>query len=281
MKLKKTIQATKQVTIAFMIPLLLLSFASHSEESNISTLLSNGQLNAKSLAEKIFSSSTGFGTLSADVDITLLNRKGREKQARASLWSQEGETNKTLTVLRSPKLRKGVKLMTYNHLNAPDEQWVYFPISHKLKKLSAKNKQAKFMGSEFSYEDFTGWRLEDFEFSLENNPESDPAEPSSPIIVIKAVPSHIDSQYHHQLIYFDSALEQVIKIELYASTKELSKTLSISRYLAFGQEKLLPVEVNIVNAKSGKQTKVQWSNIKMGIAIDDAFMTQNNLREKI
>lgn len=104
--------------------------------------------------------------------MTLVDKKGNQEVREVRRYSRKGEDGqyKYLVVFRSPPGVKGVALLTWQHKDADDDQWLYLPAQgEQVKRIAKGSKKNYFMGTDFTYEDlvsesrdkFTSTRLPD------------------------------------------------------------------------------------------------------------------------
>ena len=84
----------------------------------------------------------GWGNSSADMLMTLRNKKGREsiREIRVKNLEVEGDGDKGLTVFDKPRDVKGTAFLTYSHALEADEQWLFLPALKRVKRISSSNK---------------------------------------------------------------------------------------------------------------------------------------------
>src|SRR3990167_4027193 len=109
----------------------------------------------------------GFGDNQGDMLMILKNKRESTSQREMKIQALEGakgEGDKTLMVFLSPKDQKGTALLTYQHDERDDDQWLYLPALKRVKKIASSKKSGPFMGSEFSFEDIGGQALEEYTY---------------------------------------------------------------------------------------------------------------------
>lgn len=92
------------------------------------------------------------------INMTLRNRRG-ETRAR-SLFTKSrrvGGLARTLVRFLSPSDVAGTSFLFVEHKGKPDDQHMYLPALKAVKRIAGRQKNARFMGSDFSYADLE-WR---------------------------------------------------------------------------------------------------------------------------
>ena len=86
------------------------------------------------------------------------------RELRIAILELPGEASRSLTVVEEPKDVSGTALLTHTDAQGRDEQWLYLPALSRVKRIASSGRSGPFMGSEFSYEDFSAQSAEQFDF---------------------------------------------------------------------------------------------------------------------
>ena len=106
----------------------------------------------------------GYGNLTANLKMTLRNKRGQEstREVRLKVIEVEGDGDRTMFVFDRPRDVKGTAFLVHAHKNEPDDQWLYLPALKRVKRISSSKQSGSFMGSEFSYEDLSAVEVEKY-----------------------------------------------------------------------------------------------------------------------
>jgi hypothetical protein len=74
--------------------------------------------------------------------------------------------SKTLVVFTGPKEIRGVALLSINQPGAVDHQYVYTPATDRVRPVSPQERSARFIGTDFSFEEIGDHVLDDFNYSI-------------------------------------------------------------------------------------------------------------------
>ncbi len=171
---------------------------------------------------------TGFHDLTADMVMTLRNRKGDEsiRYVRIRTLEVEGDGDKSISIFDRPRDIKGTAMLTFSHGLEPDDQWLYLPGLKRVKRISSKNKSGPFMGSEFAYEDLSSQELEKYSYKwLKDEPCGD-----LQCYVIERVPAYKHSGYKRMVSWVDQTEYRAMKVEYFDRKNSKLKTLILSDY---------------------------------------------------
>lgn len=108
-------------------------------------------------------------TVSSTTEMILIGSDGQKRTRKMkSFTKHENSVTRKIIFLLGPPEVKGTALLTYDYLSddLEDEQWIYLPSLHRTKRISAGNRGGSFMGSDFSYGDFTRKSLDAYSYTL-------------------------------------------------------------------------------------------------------------------
>jgi Outer membrane lipoprotein-sorting protein len=74
--------------------------------------------------------------------------------------------SKTLVVFTAPKEIRGVALLSINQRGASDRQYMYTPATERVRSVVPQERSARFIGTDFSFEDVAERVLDDFTYRL-------------------------------------------------------------------------------------------------------------------
>ncbi len=121
--------------------------------------------------------------------MTLIDKAGNEEQRTLRRFMREINDNETryLSVFLSPSGVKGVGLLTWQHDNSADDQWLYLPANgKKMKRIAKGGKKNYFMGTDYTYEDLVSESRDKFRYEK----LADETIRGSQTFVVKAIATH-------------------------------------------------------------------------------------------
>ncbi len=146
---------------------------------------------AREIMEKADARDDGFSVIST-MQMTLIDKKGKQKNRQMRTFSKDIDANtehKTIFFL-SPGDVKNTAFLTYDYSDndKDDDQWMYLPALKKTKRIPSSDKDAAFMGSDFSYSDMTDKELDDYTFKLLKETTVKRKDGNEDVWVIESVP---------------------------------------------------------------------------------------------
>ncbi|MGQ9630394.1 MAG: outer membrane lipoprotein-sorting protein [bacterium] len=103
-----------------------------------------------------------------EVTMTLINKQGQERVRKLRMISKDDVEGNARTLIRflAPADVEGTGLLTIEHRDADDDQWLYLPALRKIRRIASKEKTGSFMGSDFAYSDLGSRKIDDFNYKM-------------------------------------------------------------------------------------------------------------------
>tara|TARA_R110002126_G_scaffold3263_2_gene18607 strand:- start:35425 stop:36255 length:831 start_codon:yes stop_codon:yes gene_type:complete len=217
-------------------------------------------------------SDNGFNDHKVTMKMVLRNAQGQEttREMRFSVKEvpDENEGDKSLIIFDSPADIAGTALLSHTNILKPDNQWLLFPESGKVARISSKNKSGPFVGSEFAFEDFTSQELNKYKYKFLRQ-EACPNAAELTCDVVERFPLYERSGYTRQIGWTDTETLQTRKIDFYDRKDSLLKTLSFTDYELY-EDKYWRVHVmKMVNHQTGKSTDLVYGDYNFHNGLDD------------
>ena len=219
---------------------------------------------------------SGFGDFTADMVMTLKNKKGETsvRQIRIRTLEVEGDGDKSLSIFDEPADVKGTAMLTYSHGLEPDDQWLYLPAIKRVKRISSRNKSGPFMGSEFAFEDLGSQEVEKYTYKFLRDEPCGEFE----CYVLERVPAYQYSGYTRQLVWMDKQAYRMMKVDYYDRKNEPLKTLAASDYQQFLGHYWRAGRMEMVNHQNGKSTTLDWNNYRFKTGLTDNDFKSQTLK---
>ncbi|HHM06268.1 MAG TPA: outer membrane lipoprotein-sorting protein [Gammaproteobacteria bacterium] len=219
---------------------------------------------------------TGFGDLTAELVMTLRNRRGGESIRRIRNRTLEviGDGDKTLVIFDEPADVKGTAFLSYTHALKPDDQWLYLPALKRVKRISSANKSGPFMGSEFAYEDIGSQEVEKYTYKYLRDEILD----GQDCFVIERYPRYKHSGYTRQVVWYDQSHYRVLKIDFYDRKDKLLKTLTFKGYQQYLDHYWRADVMEMVNHQTGKSTTLAWQHYRFRTGLTERDFDRNSLK---
>ena len=218
----------------------------------------------------------GFGNFTANLTMTLRNKRGQESQRelRLKVIEIEGDGDRTLFVFDRPRDVRGTAFLIHAHKDEPDEQWLYLPALKRVKRISSSKKSGSFMGSEFSYEDLGAIEVEKFT----HRHLRDEACGDLECAVLERIPLSEDSGYSRQVVWFDREELRTMQVQYFDRRDEHLKTMVVEDYAQYLDRFWRAGTVAMTNHLTGKSTVLNWTDYAFGTDLDEGDFTKTALK---
>jgi hypothetical protein len=223
-------------------------------------------------------SDRGFSDSKVEMTMTLRNAAGKESSRELLLTTlevpDESVGDKSLIIFTSPPDIDGTALLSHAHILEADDQWLYLPALRRIKRISSANKSGPFVGSEFSFEDFTAQELNKFSYRY----VGEQACGEMRCDVIERKPLYEYSGYARQLAWLDQQVFQVRQVEYYDRRGDLLKTLNMNDYREYSGGVWRTHKMDMLNHKTGKSTELRFGTYVFSNGLQDRDFEKSVLK---
>lgn len=218
----------------------------------------------------------GYIDSSSSMVMQLINKKGDIVERKLSFKRLEvpEDGDKSIAIFESPRDVKGVAILSYAHKVDSDDQWLYLPALKRVKRIASKNKSGPFLGSEFSFEDFSFQEVEKYEYKF----IGEEACLNLTCYLIERRPLDPYSGYTKQLVWIDKDTYLVQKIHHYDRKSFHLKTQTFEEYKLYEGFFWQPHKVMMMNHQNGKSSVLKFQDVKLNNGFTDKDFSQNSLR---
>lgn len=241
-------------------------------------------LTALEIAKKNFVA-TKVDDSTSESTFRLINASGQERvrKTKGATKLISGTTdNQRIVVFDSPADVRGTKTLLIEHSKGDDDIWVYLPAMKKVRRLVASNKKDAFVGTDFSYGDVIGHRIEDWNHKLVKEEKVDGAD----CYLIESTPVRPEvgenSGYSKRLGWIHKESFVAIKGESYDLNGQLLKKFSARKLEKVDNKngKWQPMELESENVQTGHKTIIEFSNFKANVGVSNEQFTARYLEKQ-
>lgn len=216
-----------------------------------------------------------------ELTMKLINRKGKERVRKVSQFTMTDASDNQKSLIRflSPADVKGTGLLTVEHSNRDDDQWLYLPALKKVRRISASDQSDNFMGTDFAYEDLGSEELENYDYKLLGTENLDGVE----CYLIEAVPNNEKekkaSGYSKRHLWIRRDNFVGILIKYYDKKGELLKIFKASDIrLIEGTNKWRAHRMEMENVQTRHKTVLLFDNFAINQGLKGKLFTQRYLQ---
>lgn len=243
------------------------------------TELSAGQIMARNFAVTKVADSVFQGTF------TLINKHGQERVRRTSTVTKlraNGVDNMQMVRFLSPPDVKGTAVLLIERSEADDDIWVYLPALKRVRRLVSSHERDSFAGTDFSYGDVMGHKVEEWEHRLAGEEIVD----GQSCYVVESLPRtdavKASSGYSRRRSFIRKDNFVMVKGVYWDVAGQPLKSVSATdlRQVDPGRGKWQPMRLEAVNSQTGHRTVLEYRDFKANQQVkDDLFTTRYLERE--
>ncbi|MCA9664749.1 MAG: outer membrane lipoprotein-sorting protein [Myxococcales bacterium] len=224
------------------------------------------------IARKAAAQLSGYGDQQASLKMILKNAHGNvaTRAIRFRTLEDKGGQSYALIIFDSPADVKGTALLTHDKRGGDDDQWLYLPALRRVRRISSSNRTGRFVGSEFSYEDLSGYDAADYHWKRLADRGGH--------YVIEARPKRSGSGYSRRVLLVSKKGYRIEQITFFDRKNARVKTLSYSRFSRPDGKHERALRWTMVNHESGKSTVLEFSNFRFNQGLTVSQFSKSRLR---
>ena len=228
------------------------------------------------IAKKIREANRGFGGDISETRMAVIDAHGRkiERLMEIKTIEVEGDGNRSLMTFLFPKDVKGTKMLTWEHGESDDKQWLYLPSLKRVKKIYGSNRSSSFMGSEFTYEDLaSGQEVKKYNYKFLSKIEG-----KSWTIERR---SKGKSYYTKAIVTYSIDYMNPIEIKYYDKRNKVQKVSTFSNWKKYkvGQKEFWYAhQVEMNNIQTNRRSLLIWDNKKFVSSLKGKDFRKSSLR---
>jgi outer membrane lipoprotein-sorting protein len=236
-------------------------------------------LSPEEIAKRSFLASKVSDSVS-DSTFRLVNAKGQERVRETTGQTKlvKGTTNNMRVVtFNSPADVKGTKTLLIEKSGSDDDIWIYLPALKKVRRLVASNKKDSFVGTDFSYGDVIGHKVEDWNHKILKEEKID----GKDCWMIESTPKNPsiseNSGYSKRLAWIDKESFIAVQGESYDLSGQLFKKFYARNLTKVDakENKWQPMQLEAQNVQTNHKTILEFKNFKANTGVeDDKFTTR-------
>lgn len=221
----------------------------------------------------------------AEATFTLIHKSGQErvrKTVGVTKLRPGGTDNMRLVRFLSPADVKGTATLLIEHSDTDDDMWIYLPALKKVRRLIASNKKDSFVGTDFSYGDVIGHKVEEWDHRLLR----DDTVEGQPCYVIESAPRSesvkANSGYAKRQIWVRKDNAVAIREESWDQAGQLLKVMTAGEIQLVDEArgKWQPMRLEATNIQTGHRTRLQFENFRANQNIQADYFTTRYLERE-
>ncbi len=245
----------------------------------VASVAGSEELNGRQIMEKSEAQNKGKDEYNK-TSMKLINKRGQERDRKIEYYKKTDENDNDRVFMRfiEPADVKGVGLLTIEHTDRDDDQWLYLPALRKVRRISSSDQGDNFMGTDYTYEDIRAEKLDEHQYNLTGSEVID----GHDCHVIVALPStekqKNESGYSRREIWMRKDVLLMVQIKYYDKKGELLK-VEVRRDIVEAAPNLYrPNIMEMQNLKTGHSTRITFDEREINKGISDQIFTERELK---
>ncbi len=216
-----------------------------------------------------------------EMSMKLVNDRGQERKRKVEYYRQTDadDNDKILMRFLEPADVKGVGLLTIEHSDRDDDQWLYLPALKKVRRISSADQTDNFMGTDFTYEDIRSEKYDEHEYKLVRSEVIDEKE----CYLIEALPAtekqKKESGYSRREIWVRKDILLTVQIKFYDRKGELIKVETRKNIIEAAPNIYRPNFMEMKNLKTGHTTQLTFDRRRLNQGIPDRIFSERELKK--
>ena len=204
--------------------------------------------------------STGFESLTARLQMELINRRGQTHTRTLDIMILEPTAGGVLTLcrVRAPADVRGMAVLSHNLPGEPEHQWLYIPATQRVRRIAGTGRAGAFMGSEFTYHDLTARHADLADARLVRK---DKHQQRACYVLSAEAPDPAIAGYTRQEVWIDQADFRVWRVDYFHPADRQRKTLTLSRHHLHFDRLWQAQQMEMANHLTGNRTRIHWQDL--------------------
>jgi uncharacterized protein len=220
----------------------------------------------------------------AEATMTLITEGGRQRVRRLvsiTKLREDGASQMRLARFLYPPDVKGTATLLIEHPGREDDMWVYIPALGKVRRLVSKSKGESYVGTDFTYGDIIGHKVDDYTHRIVGSETIDEAE----CYVVESVPVsegvREESGYGRRVSWIRKDNFVSPKQEGYDLQGKLFKRLIAQdiRQVDVALGRWQPMVTEMINLESRHRTVLAYQDFKANVGVEQALFTTRSLEK--
>ncbi|MFH1288111.1 MAG: outer membrane lipoprotein-sorting protein [bacterium] len=214
-----------------------------------------------------------------EIEMTLIDKDGR-RWVRTGTFYNKKKTQKDdmhLFIFHSPPDLNKSGVLTIENVSGEDDQWMYVPAYHTVRRIPPNSRGSQYMGTDFYYEDIITPRTEEYDYTFKGKEKLN----GTDCTIINSIPISVrlkkESGYGRIVAWVDENKYVILKHELYDKNNELIKILISSDFKKY-KNSYYWNHREMTTIATNHKTTIENKKVTIDEPLDDKIFTVRYLK---
>ena len=209
----------------------------------------------------------------ATVSMEIKEKNGKSKTRKLIIKKKNvGEKQQVLVRLEKPSDIKGVGLLSVIE-GSSEDQWLYLPTEKKSRRIISSKKKDSFLGSEFTYEDFSPSTYDRFKNKLIKVVKVKGRE----AYLIESKAKETGAPYKKILTWVGTKDYRILQSQYFDHKGKKLKVMTFNDYKKYGKKSWRAQKIEVRNVQNKRGTTLMLSELKLDTGLSDSEFSKRAL----
>jgi uncharacterized protein len=216
-----------------------------------------------------------------DFTMQLIDSPGQVRERTGTVYERQvaaGSLDEMRLIrFHSPPDFEGSGVLTIEHPDRDNDQWIYLPAYHTTRRIAPANRSDRYMGTDFLYEDIMRAKVEEYRHTRRGEETIDGARCQ----VIEAVPTaerlRRETAYSKTLYWVDPVRDVILRADYHDRNGGLFKRLTVAGIEEVSGKARWRV-VRVEDFARRHVTTVQYHDRSIGSGVPERYFTEQYLK---
>lgn len=216
--------------------------------------------------------------------MSIFDKTGYERKRLLTRLTRRSdpESEDSLIRFHEPSDVKGMGLLSIENQTSEDDVWLYLPALRKTRRISGRNNQDYFVGTDFTFKDLRNEQLEENKYSLLREEKYG----GEDCYVVEAIPvtarEKEESGYGRRELWITKRHWLIVHAKFFDDHGDLMKVFNASdiRLVKASEDKWRPFLLEMENFRRPQKTRLWFEEITVDAGVSEKVFSRRYLRKE-
>lgn len=215
---------------------------------------------------------------SIEMEMKLIDKKSKERKRELFIFRKDYQgLDKLILKFTYPKDIKGTSFLVWEHKEEDNERFLYLPALRRVRRIASSEKNENFAGTDFSYEDISGRKLNDYTYKLVNDTATCKG---YRCYLLESYPKGKNPKYPRIVSWVRKDSFITLKAEYYNRQGMKEKIFEVNKMERIDDIWTM-LEMIMENLKLKHRTYIKVNKVSYNQRISDTYFTERELSKSI